>query len=142
MNKMIQCIVLCLFSIVVDAAEPLSITNAWARATAPGQDVGAAYMTLKSATPAKIIKAEATAAGAVEIHEMSMKDGVMKMRMMETLELPAGKTVALAPGSFHFMLFDLKQPLTAGSTLEMTLMIKDKQGKVSRQSVKVPIKAP
>lgn len=142
MNKIVQLIALSLFSLSVYAAEPLTITDAWARATAPGQDVGAAYMTLKSATAAKVIKAETAAADTVEIHEMSMKDGVMKMRMMETLDLPAGKAVALAPGGFHFMLFDLKSPLKAGTTIELTLTVKDQQGKTSKQAVKIPVKTP
>lgn len=140
MSKWISALLLLAGSASVAATDAVQISNAWARATAPGQEVGAAYMTLKSATPLQVTRAEATVADAVEIHEMSMKDGVMKMRMMEVLDLPAGKEVHLEPGGFHFMLFDLKEPLKAGSSFDLVLNIKDAQGKTSKQTVKVPVK--
>lgn len=141
MNKWIAALLMLVASLPAAAADAVQISNAWARATAPGQEVGAAYMTLKSATALQITQAETKIADAVEIHEMNMKDGVMKMRMMEVLELPAGKEVHLEPGGFHFMLFDLKQPLKADSHFELVLSIKDAQGKTSKQTVKVPVKA-
>lgn len=140
MSKWISALLLLAGSASVAAADAVQISNAWARATAPGQEVGAAYMTLKSATPLQVTQAETKIADAVEIHEMSMKDGVMKMRMMEVLDLPAGKEVHLEPGGFHFMLFDLKEPLKAGSSFDLVLNIKDAQGKTSKQTVKVPVK--
>lgn len=140
MSKWISALLLLAGSASVAAADAVQISNAWARATAPGQEVGAAYMTLKSATPLQVIEAETKIADAVEIHEMSMKDGVMKMRMMEVLDLPAGKEVYLEPGGFHFMLFDLKEPLKAGSSFDLVLNIKDAQGKTSKHTVKVPVK--
>ena len=118
----------------------VQISNAWARATHPGQEVGSAYMTLKSSTNTQLIKVESSAAGTVEIHEMSMNNGVMKMRMMEILDLPAGKAVELAPGGFHLMLFDLKNPLDAGIKVDVQLTLKDKTGKVSKQKVSLPVK--
>lgn len=140
MNSVFTFLLLCLLSLNVHAA--VTISNAWARATAPGQEVGAAYMTLKSDTTAHLIKAETSAAGTVEIHEMSMNNGVMKMRMMEQLELPAAKAVVLAPGGFHFMLFDLKKPLVTGDQIELVLTIKDAKGKPRKQMVKLPVKKP
>lgn len=141
MNKWIVSLLLMACSLSALAAEQVQITTPWARATAPGQEVGAAYMTLKSANAMQVTQAETQIADAVEIHEMNMKDGVMKMRMMEILDLPAGKEVHLEPGGFHFMLFDLKQPLKAGSDFELVLTLKDAQGKTSKQTVKVPVKA-
>jgi copper(I)-binding protein len=140
MSKWIVALLLLAGSVSVIAADAVQISNAWARATAPGQEVGAAYMTLKSATTLQVTQAETKIAEAVEIHEMTMKDGVMKMRMMEILDLPAGKEVHLEPGGFHFMLFDLKEPLKAGSSFDLILNIKDAQGKTSKQTVKVPVK--
>jgi copper(I)-binding protein len=122
------------------AADSVAISHAWARATAPGQDVGAAYLELKSATDLTLTKAESPAASSVEVHKMSMKDGVMEMRMLETLELPAGQTVKLEPGGFHLMLFDLKMPLKAGESTRMTLHFKDKSGKESSMKIDLPIK--
>ena len=115
------------------------IMDNWVRANAPGQSVGAAYMTLISAQDSTMIKAESDIAGSVEIHSMKMEDGVMKMRMLETLPLAAGKQEKLAPGGFHFMLFDLKKPLTVGENVNFTLSFKDAAGKITQQQVVSPI---
>lgn len=118
----------------------VTVSNAWARASAPGQEVGAAYLNLKSDKPAKLIALASPAADSVEIHEMSMKNGVMKMRMLKTLDLPAGKLVKLEPGGFHLMLVDLKKPLQAGENIEIVLTFKDGQGSAT-QKIRLPIKA-
>jgi periplasmic copper chaperone A len=119
----------------------VAIMDNWVRANAQGQSVGAAYMTLLSAQDSTLIKAEADVAGSIEIHSMSMNDGVMKMRMLEQLPLKAGQQEKLAPGGFHLMLFDLKKPLTAGENVIFTLSFKDAAGKVTQQQVTSPIKA-
>lgn len=122
------------------ASEQVTVSNAWARATAPGQEVGAAYMDIKSATDATLAKVESPAADVVEIHMMSMKDGVMEMRMLETMSLPAGKLVKLEPGGFHLMLIDLRKPLKAGEDIAFTLHIKDTKGSTRQLKVTAPIK--
>ena len=77
----------------------------------------------------RLVSASSPAAGWVEIHEMAMDGDVMKMRAVSGLDLPAGKAVALKPGGFHIMLFDLKRALKAGDTVPLTLVIEgaDKQ---------------
>lgn len=119
----------------------VAIMDNWVRANAPGQKVGAAYMTLLSAQDSTMIKAEADIAGSVEIHSMKMENGVMKMRMLEELPLKAGKAEKLAPGGFHLMLFDLKKPLTAGENVNFTLSFKDAAGNITQQQIVLPIKA-
>ncbi len=119
----------------------VAIMDNWVRANVPGQSVGAAYMTLLSAQDSTMIKAEADIAGSVEIHSMTMENGVMKMRMLEELPLKAGKAEKLAPGGFHLMLFDLKKPLTAGENVNFTLSFKDAAGNTTQQKVTLPIKA-
>jgi hypothetical protein len=138
MIKRISLFALLFFSITAFA--DVTITNAWVRETKPGQEVGAAYMTLKSPADMQLIKVESQMAGTVEIHEMSMNNGVMKMRMMETLDLPANKVVELAPGGFHLMLFDMKKPFVPGNQVDMLLTFKDKAGKVFKQKITVPVK--
>lgn len=131
-------------TILLSACEPnegVAINDAWARANAPGQKVGAAYMTLLSAQDSTMIKAETDIAGSVEIHSMTMENGVMKMRMLEELPLKAGKAEKLAPGGFHLMLFDLKKPLTAGENVNFTLSFKDAAGNITQQQVALPVKA-
>ena len=118
----------------------VAVADAWARATKPGQEVGAAYMNLTSPINATLLKAESDVAGSMEIHSMTMEGDVMKMRMLETLDLPKGKTVTLAPGDFHLMLFDLKKPLTVGETLNVTLHFTSKDRGNWEQKIALPIK--
>ena len=92
-------------------AGDLAITEAWSRATPKGAKVGAGYLTIenKGSTPDRLIGGSADVAGKVEIHEMAMSNGVMKMRPLETgLVIEPGKTVKLAPSGYHVMLMDLK----------------------------------
>jgi copper(I)-binding protein len=117
------------------------ITEYWARESAPGQSVGAAYMTLNSPQDNTLIYVETPVAGSVEIHSMSMDNGVMKMRMLEELSLKAGQPEKLAPGGFHLMLFDLKAPLKAGESVPLKLRFKDKGGSITHQNVTLPVKS-
>lgn len=123
-----------------ETAKPVQIQQAWARATAPGQSVGAAYMALVHHENITLIAADSNAAGSVEIHSMEMKNGVMKMRMLEELPLKAGKVVKLGPGGLHLMLFDLQKPLKVGEKIELTLCFRDKLGEVTHQTVTLPVK--
>lgn len=124
----------------VPAYADVTVSDAWARATRPGQKVGAAYMTLQSPADTALVKVESPAAGTVEIHTMTMNDGVMKMRMLENLPLKANETVKLAPGGFHLMLFDLAKPLQAGETVQFTLHFKDSAGNTSSLQTDAPVR--
>ena len=124
----------------VPAYADVTVSDAWARATRPGQKVGAAYMTLQSPADTALVKVESPAAGTVEIHTMTMNDGVMKMRMLENLPLKANETVKLAPGGFHLMLFDLAKPLQAGETVQLTLHFKDSAGNTSSLRTDAPVR--
>ena len=130
----------CLLPQLAMAASQVDVSQSWVRASAPGQSVGAAYMTLQSPSDSYLVKVESNIAGSVEIHSMTMKNGVMKMRMLHNLPLPAGKPAKLEPGGFHLMLFDLKKPLKAGEKVEFTLHFKDKAGKTSVMKVASPVK--
>ena len=122
------------------AADTVAIDSAWVRSTLPGQDVGAAYMTLTSKQNTVLVHAESDVTDSVEIHSMSMQDGVMKMRMLDSVKLTANKPYKLAPGGFHLMLFDLKKPLTAGQYVNFTLRFKTGNTE-STQKVKVLVKS-
>jgi copper(I)-binding protein len=104
------------------AAEPsLKITDAWLKTTVPGGSVSAAYMQISSAKPLKLIKAESPLTPNVEIHNMSMKEGVMEMRAVDAVDVPANKTVSLKPGGFHIMLIKVKQPINKGDSVPLKL---------------------
>lgn len=120
----------------------VSIKDAWVRQTNAGQEVGAAYMTLSSTQDATLVGVESDVSKSVEIHSMTMQNGVMKMRMLDSLPLRAGKPYKLAPGGFHLMLFDLKKPLTVGEQVNFVLhfrtkdrTIKDSKSKDSKGNV-------
>jgi copper(I)-binding protein len=142
MNRLVKLAILSFALIAaMSAYADVSVSDAWVRATRPAQKVGAAYMTLQSPEDTTLVKIESPAAGTVEIHSMTMNDGVMKMRMLENLPLSADKPVELAPGGYHLMLFDLKKPMQAGETVQFTLHFKDKNGKTSTTQINVPVKA-
>ena len=104
-------------------AGDISLDHPWSRATPAGAQVGAGYVTIKNtgAAPDRLLSVSADVAGKVEVHEMSMADGVMKMRAINGLEIAAGKSVELKPGGFHIMFEDLKQPLKMGETVKGAL---------------------
>jgi copper(I)-binding protein len=115
-------------------AEGIEITGAWARATLPGQKVAGVYMDIRSDRAARLVGVESPAAGSAEVHEMRHQDGVMRMRHIEVLDLPANQVVKLAPGGYHVMLFELPQPLTPGDKVKLTLKV-ERGGK--REDVEV-----
>lgn len=119
----------------------VSITDAWVRSTNAGQEVGAAYMTLTSAEDASLSSVTSDVSNSVEIHSMSMENGVMKMRMLDKLALTARKPYALAPGGYHLMLFDLKKPLTAGEQVNFVLYFETKNKLKFSQKIKVMVQS-
>jgi copper(I)-binding protein len=117
-------------------AQPkIEVTNAWARASVPGQKVGGVYMDIRSATSARLLSASSPAAGRVELHNMRVENGVMKMSPVDGIELPAGQSIKLAPGGNHVMLIDLKRELKQGETVPVVLMIESPDKK--RQTIEV-----
>ena len=114
-------------------AGDLVISQAWSRATPNGAKIGGGYLTIenKGATPDRLTGVSADIAGKVEVHEMAMNNGVMTMRPLDNgLAIDPGKTVKLAPGGYHLMMFDLKSPLKQGDKLPVTLQF-EKAGKVT-----------
>ena len=103
------------------SAETVRAVNAWVRTPVPGQKTAAAYLDLTSDADAALVAAESPAAGKVELHTMNMDGGVMRMRPVPKVDLPAKKTVKLAPGGLHIMLFDIKQPLKEGDKVPLVL---------------------
>jgi periplasmic copper chaperone A len=114
-------------------AGDLVISQGWSRATPGGAKIGGGYLTVenKGSAPDRLIHASGDFAGKVEVHEMAMKNGVMTMRPVDNgLTIEPGKTVKLAPGGFHLMMFDLKNPLKQGDKVPVILEF-EKAGKVT-----------
>ncbi len=100
------------------------VTQAWARATPSGAKVGGGYLTITNngSAPDRLVSASVDAAGKTELHEMTMKNGVMSMRQIEDgLAISPGQTVKLSPSGYHLMLLDLKKSLKKGDKLKATL---------------------
>ncbi len=114
-------------------ADGVKIENAWIREPAPGQAVVGGFMDLTSDTDASLVQASSPAVGKIELHEMKMQGDVMQMREVKSIDLPKGKTVSLAPGGLHLMLYQSKNPLKAGDKVPLTLLVKrgDKVEKVA-----------
>ncbi len=119
----------------------VEISNAWAKATVQGQPVAGAFVELKAKKTVQLVAVESPVAKRGEIHEMSHEGGVMRMRAMKSVKLPAGKKVTFSPGGMHFMLFDPAKPLVAGSTIELTLSFRMPDGKVVKQTVEAEVRS-
>jgi periplasmic copper chaperone A len=123
------------------AQTPVKVEGGWARATVQGQKATGAFMKLTAPQASQLVAVSTPAAGVAEIHEMKMDGGVMKMRALPALDLPANQAVALQPGGYHVMLMDLKAPLMKDSTVALTLTFKDAKGVQSQQQISLPVSA-
>jgi len=113
----------------------LVLEGTWTRATPPKAMAGGGFVTItnKGTEADRLVSAASPVAGRVEIHEMAVTDGVMKMRELENgLPIPAGETVALKPGGFHIMFMQLNQPFKMGEKVPVTLTF-EKGGEVEIQ---------
>ncbi|MDD2720055.1 MAG: copper chaperone PCu(A)C [Gallionella sp.] len=119
------------------AADGVRVEGAWSRATAPGQNVAMVDMSIVSDKSASLVGASSPACSSIEIHSMTHDNGMMKMRQVQSVELPAGERVALGKSGYHLMLLGLKQPLAQGETVPLTLNFK----LADKAVVKVEVKA-
>ncbi len=123
------------------AQAQVKVADPWVRATVAPQKATGAFMQLTSEQAVKVVAASSPVAAVVEIHEMKMDDGVMKMRAVDALPLPAGQAVALKPGSYHVMLMGLKAPIKAGETVPLTLTVEGADGKRTAVEIKAEARA-
>lgn len=124
MKFMASCaLLLCLNSWAAEVGSGILISGAYARATVPGQDVGAVYMTIenKGDQPEQLLGANSPIASDVMLHSTQMTQGMSSMHHMVTLEVPAHGKVELKPGSYHLMLDNLHQPLKTGDSIAVNL---------------------
>jgi periplasmic copper chaperone A len=102
----------------------LTVTSPWTRATPGGAKIAGGYLkiTNNGTSADRFVGTKSDVSDRVEIHEMSMSDGVMKMRPLPNgLEIKPGETVELKSGGYHLMFMDLKQPLKSGDSFKSTL---------------------
>jgi periplasmic copper chaperone A len=102
----------------------VSVETPWSRATPPGARIGVGFMRLNNAGAAeRVVGASSPVAARVEMHLTSREGDVMKMRQVDSFEIPAGGTFELKPGGAHLMLMDLRRPLKQGETVPLTLKL-------------------
>jgi len=119
------------------AAEPtLKVFDVWAKTTVPGGSVSAAYMHIKSGKPLKLIKVESPITNNAELHDMKMKDGVMEMRAVDAIVIPANKLIDLKPGGLHVMLIKVNKPINKGDNVPLTLTFENEAKKTFTLDVK------
>lgn len=120
-------------------APQVEVSRAWARATAAGQETGGVFLTLRDrgGSGDRLVGGSSPAARLVEIHTMTMDGSVMRMRRQDSVDIPAGGSVELAPGGTHLMLVGLKAPLNQGKTVSVSLDFE----KAGRRQVEVRVRA-
>ncbi len=130
-------------------ATAIRLENAWAR-RAPMMDAGghggmagasgngAVYVTVRNVTsePDTLVATASDVATTVELHETRAEGGVMRMRPLETLDVPPGAAIEMKPGGYHLMLLGLTRDLKPGDTVALTLTFK----KAGRLSVEAPVR--
>jgi copper(I)-binding protein len=112
---------------------PIAIDHAYSHPTAAPGVPGVGFFTLtnQGRTADRLLSAQSPAVGRIEIHQSSVRNGVMQMRAVtDGVALPAGQTVAFAPGGLHLMLFSLAEPLREGAQVPVTLTF-ERAGTVS-----------
>ena len=146
-NRYIMLVALLLFGVGHAMAHEytsngVTVAHPWARATPGGAKVGGAYLEIKAAagTSDRLIAAKSPVAGSAELHNHIMEKGIARMRRVEAIVVPAGKSVVLEPGGYHLMLTDLKAPLKQGDLLKLTLVF-EKAGEIEVEATVEPLGA-
>ena len=125
---------LCLLA-AASAHAQVDVTDPWARVTGKGQQATGVFMNLTAKKATRLVGVKSELTPVAQVHEMKMDKDVMKMQSIKALDLPAGQTVSLKPGSYHVMLMDLKAPVAEGSHVVVTLMFEDAAGVKTQQEV-------
>lgn len=133
--------VLALCGAALPALAQTTVGEPWVRATVANQQASGAFMTLVADSDSKLVAVQSPVAKDVQIHEMSMKGDVMSMGPVQSLDLPAGKTVVLDANGYHVMLMGLKQQLKEGQQVPLTLVIEDAKGNKENLEIQAPVRS-
>ena len=119
-------------------ADKVGVEDPYVRAVPPGQPNSASFMLLHNHDNQDhaLVAAGSPAAKVVELHTHNLVDGMMQMRPVEQVELPAGATTSLKPGGLHVMLIGLQQSLVPGESIPLTLEFEDG----SQMEVSAPVR--
>ncbi len=117
-------VILAMTTVACSQSGDVEIDDAWARTSAASQDNGAAYMTLVGGDAGDrllSVSVPSSVAAMAMMHETVMNNDVMSMQPVEGVDIPAGDSVAFAPGGYHVMLMNLAAPLVDGMEFDLVL---------------------
>jgi copper(I)-binding protein len=119
-------------------AKDLVIRDGWIQEGPPSQKITAAYMVIENHGDADISLESASSqiAQVIELHKMELTDGMMKMRRVGSIKIPAGGIVELKPGGYHLMVIGLNKELKDGDVVSITLQFNNDLHK----SISIPVR--
>ena len=102
----------------------VTVTSAWARATAGKASNGAAYISVANAGSKadRLIAVKGDVAKRMEIHTHLNRNGIMRMKKVDFIELPPDSRIQMKPGGYHVMLMGLQKPLKKGKLIPLILV--------------------
>lgn len=119
----------------------VTVTDAWVRGTVAGQQASGAFMKLRATADTALVGASSPVARTIEIHEMKMEGGTMRMRAIDRLPIARGRTVDLSSAGHHLMIMGLGKPLEAGAKVPIALTFEDPNGKRTSVDVIATVRA-
>lgn len=124
-------------------AAAIAVLDPYVRLTPPSAQTTAAFMRLKNnaTSPARLVRATSPAARVTELHTHLHENGIMRMRQVPAIEVPAGGETELKPGGLHIMLIDLPSPLKDGQKVSLTLDFADGSSKLIEAPVRKDLPA-
>jgi copper(I)-binding protein len=139
MSKRLLLSIVALLCAAQAVAGEVAVNSAWVRATAPGQDSAAVSLVITSQKNARLVAVSSPASASAEMHSMKHENGMMMMRAVEALPLPAKHEVILGAGD-HIMLTGLKQALKAGESVALTLTVEFADKRKEEVTVKAEVR--
>jgi len=126
-------------SAMASQADDITVSAPFAREVPPGAPASASFMTLEnsSSSAIKLTSADSSVAKVVELHTHTNDNGVMRMRKVPFIEVPASGKTELKPGGLHIMLIGPHNPLKMGQEVTVKLTFEDG----STKSVAMPVKS-
>lgn len=121
-------VIACFISVTAMATDykvgQIEIMDPWSRATPKGASTAIGYMTIKNngTTSDRLIGGSVDFANGLQLHSMTMENGVSKMRELKFVEIGPGQTIEFKPGGSHVMFVGVKHPLSEGEHVKGTLI--------------------
>jgi copper(I)-binding protein len=118
----------------------LQVTHAWINAMPGGQDATEAFMEITSRLKTTLVRIDSPDADAVEMEHVTLENGVKRMQPIDTILLPAGKTVRFAPGADQLKLIHLHKRLSKGDQVSLRLFTLNANGSQGEVSLHLPVR--